>query len=125
MRSHSELQTLKYVPEMHSVIFRALACSCAFVCLTNTLAAQAGRYWDQNLNSGAALLSGAVVAGESGIAAIFYNPATISEMTKNNLSLSANLASAYFFNAKNALGTDFSPNRLQVDVYPENRNPDT
>jgi len=103
---------------MRSVIFRALACSCAIVCLTNTLAAQTGRYWDQNLNSGAALLSGAVVAGESGIAAIFYNPATISEMTKNNLSLSANLASAYFFNAKNALGTDFSPNRLQVDIYP-------
>lgn len=77
-----------------------------------------GRYWDQNLNSEAALLSGAVVAGEGGIAAIFYNPATISEMTKNNLSLSANLFSVYFFKADNALGMDFPADRAQFDIYP-------
>lgn len=77
-----------------------------------------GRYWDQNLNSEAALLSGAVVAGEGGIAAIFYNPATISEMTRNNLSLSANLFSIYFFKADNALGTDFPADRTQFDIYP-------
>lgn len=83
-----------------------------------SLSAQSGRYWDQNLNSEAALLSGAVVAGESGIAAIFYNPATITEMKKDNLSLSANLASAYYYNAKNALGTDFALDRLQAYIYP-------
>jgi hypothetical protein len=77
-----------------------------------------GRYWDQNLNSEAALLSGAVVAGEGGIAAIYYNPATISEMTKNNLSLSANLFSVYFFKADNALGMDFPADRAQFDIYP-------
>ncbi len=77
-----------------------------------------GRYWEQNLNSEAALLSGAVVAGEGGIAAIFYNPATISEMTRDNLSLSANLFSTYFFKADNALGTDFPADRVQFDVYP-------
>ena len=77
-----------------------------------------GRYWDQNLNSEAALLSGAVVAGESGIAAIYYNPATISEMTRNNLSLSANLFSVYFFKADNALGLDYPADRTQFDIYP-------
>jgi len=41
------------------------------VCLPEITSAQGGRYWDQNLNSEAALLSGAVVAGESGIAAIY------------------------------------------------------
>jgi hypothetical protein len=80
--------------------------------------AQGGRYWDQNLNSEAALLSGAVVAGESGIAAIYYNPATISQMTKNNLSLSANLFSLYFFKADNALGADFPAERTQLSIYP-------
>jgi hypothetical protein len=79
---------------------------------------QGGRYWDQNLNSEAALLSGAVVAGESGIAAIYYNPATISQMTKSNLSLSANLFSLYFFRADNALGTDFPAERTQLSIYP-------
>jgi hypothetical protein len=80
--------------------------------------AQAGRYWDQNLNSEAALLSGAVVAGESSIAAIYYNPATIPEMTRNNLSLSANLFSLYDLKADNALGDDFPATRTQVDIYP-------
>ena len=80
--------------------------------------AQVGRYWDQNLNSEAALVSGVVVAGESGIAAIYYNPATISEMKKNNLSLSANLFSTYFFNAKNAIGSDFPAERFQLNIYP-------
>jgi hypothetical protein len=77
-----------------------------------------GRYWDQNFNSEAALLSGAVVAGEGGIAAIYYNPATISEMKRNNLSLSANLFSVYFFKADNALGLDFPADRTQFDIYP-------
>ncbi len=80
--------------------------------------AQGGRYWDQNLNSEAALLSGVVVAGESGIAAIYYNPATISEMIKNNLSLSANLFSLYFFKADNALGSDLPADRTELDIYP-------
>jgi long-subunit fatty acid transport protein len=80
--------------------------------------AQGIRYWDQTLNSEAALLSNAVVAGESGVAAIYYNPATISEMKKNNLSLSANLFSVYFMHANNALGTDFPADRTQLDVYP-------
>lgn len=77
-----------------------------------------GRYWDQNLNSEAALLSGAVVAGEGGIAAIYYNPATISEMTRDNLSLSANLFSTYFFKADQALGDEYPADRVQFDVYP-------
>ena len=80
--------------------------------------AQGSRYWDQNLNSEAALLSGAVVAGESGIAAIYYNPATISEMTNNNLSLSANLFSLYYFKASDALGADFPADRTQFNIYP-------
>jgi hypothetical protein len=82
------------------------------------LTAQGGRYWDQNLNSEAALLSGNVVAGESSIAAIYYNPATISEMKKSNLSLSANLFSLYFLKAENALGEDFPAERTQFNVYP-------
>jgi hypothetical protein len=82
------------------------------------LKAQGIRYWDQTLNSEAALLSNAVVAGESGVAAIYYNPATISEMKKNNLSLSANLFHVSFMHAKNALGDDFPADRTQLDVYP-------
>ncbi len=100
------------------IILTAILSLFRVLLFTEPAGAQAGRYWDQNLNSEAALLSGAVVAGEGGIAAIYYNPATISEMTRNNLSLSANLFSVSFFKAGNALGTDFPADRTQLDVYP-------
>jgi hypothetical protein len=89
----------------------------SIICLTSQ-GQGTGRYWDQNFNSEAALLSGAVVAGEGGIAAIYYNPATITDMKKNNLSLSANLFSVYFFKADNALGLNLPGDRVQFDVYP-------
>jgi len=88
-----------------------------FFCQSSEAQGQ-GRYWDQNLNSEAALLSGVVIAGEGGIAAIYYNPATIADMKRNNLSLSANLFSVYFLKADNALGGDFPADRVQFDVYP-------
>lgn len=83
-----------------------------------SMMAQGVWYWNQSLNAEASLLSGAVVAGESGIAAIYYNPATIPEMTQSNLSLSANLFSLYKYNANNALGDDFPASRTQLDVQP-------
>ena len=102
----------------HNIYLQVVLLLCLFVYCNVPAWTQGGRYWDQNLNSEAALLSGAVVAGESGIAAIYYNPATISEMTKNNLSLSANLASLYYFKAQDALGTDFPADRTQLSIYP-------
>ena len=93
----------------HNIYLQVVLPLCLFVYCNVPAWSQGGRYWDQNLNSEAALLSGAVVAGEGGIAAIYYNPATISEMTRDNLSLSANLFFQYFFKANEALGADFPP----------------
>jgi hypothetical protein len=105
-------------PKKHTPYLQTIFLLLLFILCIEPIWSQGGRYWDQNLNSEAALLSGAVVAGESGIAAIYYNPATISEMTKNNLSLSANLASVYYFNAQDALGADFPADRTQLSIYP-------
>lgn len=82
------------------------------------MAAQGNWYWNQTLNTEASLLSGAVVGGEGSIAAIYYNPATITEMGQNNLSLSANIVSLLFIKAENLLGKDFPTDRLQVDIQP-------
>ena len=72
-------------------------------------------YWGHSFNSTSSLLGGAVIAGEADNTAIFYNPATISEMQKgNNLSLSANLFTWNFYNFKNALGDDIN---LQTDNF--------
>lgn len=102
----------------HGILIQA-ACLCLLlVFLSEPARAQGTFYWNQSLNAEASLLSGAVVAGESGIAAIYYNPATIPEMTQSNLSLSANLFSVYKYNANNALGADFPANRTQLDIQP-------
>lgn len=62
-------------------------------------------YWGHNFNSISSLLGGAVLAGDAGNTAIFYNPATIGEMQSgNNLSLAANLFSWNFYDFKDALG---------------------
>ena len=105
-------------PKKHTIYLQVTFLLFLFFYCNEPIWSQGGRYWDQNLNSEAALLSGAVVAGESGIAAIYYNPATISQMTKNNLSLSANLFSVYYFKADDALGKDFPADRLQLSIYP-------
>lgn len=80
------------------------------------LMAQFNNYWSRNFNEESSLLSGAVVGGGAGASAIYYNPASISEITESKLSLNASLFSFDFMNAKNALGEgiDFEDSRSFV-----------
>ncbi len=74
-------------------------------------------YWVHNYNSTSSLLGGAVLAGDGDNTAIFYNPATITQMQKgSNLSLAANLFSWNFYTFRNALGDgiDLSSNNFLV-----------
>jgi len=62
-------------------------------------------YWSSNFNSASALLGGAVVAGEGENTAIYYNPATISEMEKgNSFSFTSSLFTYNAHHYKNMLG---------------------
>jgi hypothetical protein len=65
---------------------------------------QSNCYWTRSFNEESSLLSGAVVGGGSGPSAIYYNPASISEVEASKFSLNASLFSFDFINAKNALG---------------------
>ena len=65
---------------------------------------QLNNHWSQNFNDESSLLSGAVVGGGAGPSAIFYNPATISEIKESKISLNASLFSFEFLKVKNALG---------------------
>ncbi len=77
-------------------------------------------YWGHNFNSTSSLLGGAVIAGEADNTAIFYNPATVSEMQKgNNLSFSANLFTWNFYDFKNALGDGIDLNTDNFLVQPQ------
>ena len=80
---------------------------CLFVLLFPLLVSgQTDNYWSRNFNEESSLLSGAVVGGGAGASAIFYNPASISEIKESKLSLNASLFSFDFLNAKNALGDE-------------------
>jgi len=70
------------------------------------ISGQSHNYWTRSFNEESSLLSGAVVGGGSGPSSIYYNPASISEVTASKLSLNASLFSFDFINVKNALGED-------------------
>ena len=82
----------------------------------STVFAQSNNYWSRNFNEESSLLSGAVVGGGAGASAIFYNPASISEIEESKLSLNASLFSFEFVTAKNAWGDgmDFYDSRGYV-----------
>ena len=50
--------------------------------------AQSHNHWTQSFNEESSLLSGAVVGGGAGPAAIYYNPASIAEITESKFSIS-------------------------------------
>ena len=60
--------------------------------------AQPLNYWSMGSNTESSILAGAVVGGGSGITSIYYNPAGISELTDNKISLDASL---FHFNSTN------------------------
>ena len=79
---------------------------------------QTNRYWSQNFNEEASLLAGAVVGGGTGVSAIYYNPANISEIETSKLSVNASLFAIEFFNYKNALGNDINLKESKFQLQP-------
>jgi len=53
--------------------------------------AQPPNYWSMGSNTESSIIAGAVVGGGSGITSIFYNPAGISELNDNKISIDASL----------------------------------
>ncbi|MEN8117190.1 MAG: hypothetical protein ABFS16_09435 [Bacteroidota bacterium] len=82
------------------------------------LYAQSSNHWTRNFNEESSLLSGAVVGGGAGPAAIFYNPASISEIEESKLSLNASLFSFDFLKASNAWGNDIDFYKSRLIIVP-------
>ena len=80
--------------------------------------AQSHNHWTRSFNEESSLLSGAVVGGGAGPAAIFYNPSSIAEITESKFSLHASLFSINVFNAKNALGDGLDLNYFKAIIEP-------
>jgi hypothetical protein len=99
--------------------------------LSIQLDAQSFNHWVRSFNEESSLLAGAVVGGGAGPSAIYYNPASISEIRESKLSVHASLFSYKFFNVKNALGDGIDikwstlvvePRFLSYMIKPKKRN---
>lgn len=91
---------------------------CIVLAATFDLAAQSSNHWTRNFNEESSLLSGAVVGGGAGPAAIFYNPAGIAEIEESKLSLNASLFSYDILRARNAWGDDIDFYKTRFVVVP-------
>jgi hypothetical protein len=80
--------------------------------------AQSSNHWTRNFNEESSLLSGAVVGGGANAAAIFYNPAIISQIEESNLSVNASLFSVDYLKANNTWGNDIDMIQTRFVVIP-------
>jgi hypothetical protein len=100
---------------------------CRFYCpmmllllLSGGLFSQSHTYWTRSFNEESSLLAGAVVGGGAGPSAIYYNPASISEInaSSSSFSLHASLFSFEFIDIKNALGNGIDLSSSKVTIEP-------
>jgi hypothetical protein len=82
------------------------------------LEGQSHNHWTRSFNEESSLLSGAVVGGGAGPAAIYYNPASIAEITESKFSLHASLVSLDFYSVKNALGDGIDLQSSKMNIEP-------
>jgi hypothetical protein len=80
--------------------------------------AQSYNYWTRSFNEESSLLSGAVVGGGAGPSAIYYNPASISEVVASKFTLNASLFSFKFYDAENAMGEGIDLNATKGIIEP-------
>lgn len=93
---HLKIQTRSF--RYQNLIFLLIICFPIFV------VGQSNNHWTRSFNEESSLLSGAVVGGGAGPSAIYYNPASIAEITESKFSLHASLFSLNSYKIQNALG---------------------
>jgi len=81
--------------------------------------AQSDNYWSQNFNTRSSLLAGAVVGGNAGVSAVFYNPALITDIEHNNLVLNVSLFSFRGLKLVNVFGEDITKKEFNFKVLPK------
>ena len=88
------------------------------LCAHYQLRGQSYNHWTRSFNEESSLLAGAVVGGGAGPSAIYYNPASISEIKESKLSVHASLFSFKFYNVKNAIGDGLDMKWMSVQAEP-------
>lgn len=79
---------------------------------------QTSKYWSVNFASEPFLLAGTVVGTGAGNQSAYYNPALISEITSDNVSISGDVVTLDFYNIQNAYGLNLDQKFSQFNVLP-------
>ena len=82
--------------------------------------AQFNNHWSHNFNEESSLVAGAVVGGGAGSSSIFYNPASISEITDSKLSVNMSFYSYDYLKYNNALGNNLDIYSSRLYMIPRN-----
>lgn len=80
--------------------------------------AQINNYWSMGSNTSSSLLGGAVVGGEMGTVAIFYNPAGIEVEDQKQLALNVSLVNFNLHLFDNAVGSNRNLDYLEWGIVP-------
>ena len=88
------------------------------LCISFNTFAQEGNYWSQSFNRNPSLLGGAVVGGNAGETAIYYNPSLIDKERDKELSISVNLFSLQFLKLINLAGENTEISKIRPELKP-------
>ena len=103
---------------MHSAKKKYLIFLLSFCSVYGVSRAQSDNYWSWTFNTPSTLLAGAVVGGNSGPSAVYYNPALIDHDKAPSVSLSANIVSLRILKIENIGGDGIDGEKSQFKVHP-------
>lgn len=104
---------------LRNKIYYSFLITFLLVMLTKNSFSQSNHYWMQNFNTESSLLAGAVVGGEAGPSAVYYNPALINQDESHKFALSANLLSFQSMTIENPVGTGTEFSKFIFQVQPK------
>jgi len=79
---------------------------------------QTTKYWSLNFASEPTILAGAVIGSGAENQSAYYNPALISEITSDNVSISGDVITLEFYKVENAYGFELDQKITQFIVLP-------
>ncbi len=89
-----------------------------FIFFVISLNAQDRQFWDQAVGSRAALLGGIVVAGVNDYSATYYNPGSLSFLSKKSMSVNFNMYGIKDFQFVDGGGPGIDSRYTRVSLYP-------
>jgi hypothetical protein len=108
-----------HLKRAYSFFFSIICLQFVFWFGIQTSYGQSNYYWAQNFNTESSLLAGAVVGGDAGPSAVYYNPALINQDESHKFALSANLLSFQSMSIDNLAGSGTEYDKFILQIQPK------